>query len=73
MWNVIRAFNVREGMRRADDTLPRRFLEEPIPDGPSRGMVVSRQMLETMKDDYYMVRGWDSADGHPHARAASEA
>jgi len=59
IWNVIRAFNVREGMRRAADTLPKRFLEEPIPDGPSKGMVVSRQMLETMKDDYYSVRGWD--------------
>ncbi len=65
IWNVIRAFNVREGMRRADDTLPKRFLEEPIPDGPSKGMVVSREMLETMKDDYYMVRGWDRETGIP--------
>jgi aldehyde:ferredoxin oxidoreductase len=65
MWNVIRAFNVREGMRRADDTLPKRFLEEPIPDGPSKGMVMSLEKLEAMKDEYYALRGWDAATGIP--------
>jgi aldehyde:ferredoxin oxidoreductase len=28
--NIKRAFNVKEGMRRKDDTLPRRFREEPL-------------------------------------------
>ncbi|MBQ03651.1 aldehyde:ferredoxin oxidoreductase [Candidatus Bathyarchaeota archaeon] len=28
--NIERAFNVKEGMRRKDDTLPRRFREEPL-------------------------------------------
>ncbi len=65
IWNVIRAFAVREGMRRKDDTLPRRFLIEPIPDGPSKGMVISEEMLEKMKDDYYEFRGWDKATGIP--------
>ncbi len=65
IWNVIRAFAVREGLRRADDTLPYRFLSEPIPDGPSKGMVITRDMLETMKDEYYRLRGWDIATGIP--------
>jgi aldehyde:ferredoxin oxidoreductase len=65
IWNVIRAFAVREGLRRHDDTLPRRFLEEPIPDGPSRGMVMREDVLEKMKDEYYDIRGWDRATGIP--------
>lgn len=65
MWNVIRAFAVREGTRRENDTLPKRFLTQPIPDGPSQGMVVTEEMLEKMKDEYYAVRGWDRASGIP--------
>ncbi len=65
IWNVIRAFAVREGSRRKDDTLPKRFLSEPIPDGPSKGMVVGEDVLETMKDEYYRIRGWDLKTGIP--------
>jgi aldehyde:ferredoxin oxidoreductase len=65
IWNVIRAFAVREGLRRKDDTLPKRFLTEPIPDGPSRGMVMTEATLENMKDEYYEIRGWDRVTGIP--------
>ena len=65
IWNIIRAFAVREGTRRSDDTLPARFLSEPIPDGPSKGMLVTEEMLEHMKDEYYEVRGWDLTTGIP--------
>lgn len=54
--NVEKAFNVREGFTRKDDTLPKRFLKEPLSDGPSKGHVVN---LEPMLDDYYRLRGWD--------------
>ena len=65
IWNVIRAFGVREGLRRSDDTLPKRFLSEPIPDGPSKGMVITEDVLEKMKDEYYTLRGWDTDTGIP--------
>jgi aldehyde:ferredoxin oxidoreductase len=65
IWNVIRAFAVREGLRRKDDALPKRFLTEPIPDGPSKGMVITPEMLEKMKDEYYQLRGWDRETGIP--------
>ena len=65
IWNVMRAFAIREGLRRKDDTLPKRFLTEPIPDGPSKGMVMSEEVLEKMKDEYYEIRGWDKATGIP--------
>ncbi|MGE5579135.1 MAG: aldehyde ferredoxin oxidoreductase family protein [Bacillota bacterium] len=60
--NLERAFIVLRGIRRADDTLPRRFLEEPLKDGASAGSVVE---LDHMLDDYYDARGWDRDTGIP--------
>ncbi|MFN4133123.1 MAG: aldehyde ferredoxin oxidoreductase family protein [Candidatus Hadarchaeales archaeon] len=57
VWNLERLFNVRAGFSRADDTLPQRFLKEPLKEGNSRGRVVQ---LEKMLDEYYRVRGWTS-------------
>jgi aldehyde:ferredoxin oxidoreductase len=62
IYNLARAFNVREGLSRADDTLPRRLLEEPLPDGPAKGLVVD---LEPLLDAYYEFRGWDKTTGKP--------
>ena len=62
--NLERLFNVREGVRRKDDTLPWRVMHEPIPDGPSAGMHCPPAELSTMLDRYYALRGWD-ADGVP--------
>jgi aldehyde:ferredoxin oxidoreductase len=62
--NLERAFIAREGITRADDTLPRRFLEEPLrpPTSPSAGAVVE---LDIMLDEYYRARGWDVETGLP--------
>lgn len=60
--NVERAFNVREGLTRADDTLPKRMRKEPMPDGFAKGEVVD---LEPMLDEYYRFRGWDVPTGLP--------
>ena len=62
--NVERAFVVREGITRKDDTLPKRFLKEPLPPecGSSAGSVVE---LEPMLNEYYEVRGWDPETGIP--------
>jgi aldehyde:ferredoxin oxidoreductase len=54
--NLVRLFNLREGLTRADDTLPERVLKEPLQEGPARGRVVD---LETMLSEYYFIRGWD--------------
>jgi aldehyde:ferredoxin oxidoreductase len=61
IWNMEKLFNLRAGLSRADDTLPRRLLEEPAVDGPAKGRTVD---LEPMLDEYYLARGWDS-DGGP--------
>jgi aldehyde:ferredoxin oxidoreductase len=62
--NLERLFNVREGVRRADDVLPWRVMHEPIPDGPSAGMHCPPAELDAMLEEYYAFRGWD-ADGVP--------
>ncbi|MBC8159405.1 MAG: aldehyde ferredoxin oxidoreductase C-terminal domain-containing protein [Alphaproteobacteria bacterium] len=59
--NLVRMFNIREGLTRDFDTLPKRFLQEPLTGGPHKGHVAE---LEPLLDTYYKVRGWD-ADGVP--------
>ena len=47
--------NLREGLDPREDTLPPRFLAEPIPDGPAAGTTVD---IRRMVDDYYAEKGW---------------
>ena len=57
-----RLFNAREGLTRKDDILPGRLLNEPKPDGPTKGAVVP---LEELKDEFYRAMGWDMETGNP--------
>jgi len=61
IWNLERLFNLKAGITKESDTLPKRFMEEPIPSGPSKGEVND---LYKMIPEYYKLRGWDS-DGKP--------
>jgi aldehyde:ferredoxin oxidoreductase len=61
IWNLERIFS---GYTRSDDTLPKRCYTEPIPAGPSAGLIVDQVKLEKMLDEYYEIRGWDS-NGRP--------
>ena len=63
MTNVERAHNCRLGLTAADDTLPPRFTEDPMPEGPSKGAVYD--ILEPMKEAWYTVQGWDTETGIP--------
>lgn len=56
IFTLERAFNIREGITRADDTLPDRLTKEPAPEGPPKGQVVE---LDQMLREYYELRGWD--------------
>ncbi len=68
VYNLERLYNNRRGFTRADDTLPPRLLNEPSPEGPSKGWV---SHLEPMLEEYYRTRGWD-ANGVPRARKLEE-
>jgi aldehyde:ferredoxin oxidoreductase len=60
--NLERLINIREGVGRAADQLPRRLLDEPLPDGPRRGSTVP---LEQLKTEFYATAGWDMDTGIP--------
>jgi len=53
--NATRTFNIREGVTREDDTLPRRFFEEPI----EEGKIFKREDFDRLLTEYYELRGWD--------------
>ncbi len=61
IWNLERMFNLKAGLSKADDTLPKRLLEEPIPAGPNKGKV---HRLGELLPEYYQIRGWNK-DGIP--------
>jgi aldehyde:ferredoxin oxidoreductase len=57
-----RLFNQREGWTAAEDTLPARFFDDPLPDGVGKGARLSRERLRAMIQAYYAGRGL-SGDG----------
>jgi aldehyde:ferredoxin oxidoreductase len=54
-FNLERMFNVNRGVTEAEDALPERLTNQPQdPEVPN-----SKVPLETLKKDYYNIRGWD--------------
>ncbi len=69
IWNAERIFNLKAGLDPLkDDTLPKRFLEEPMPEGPNKGYTVR---LKEMLPRYYKMRGW-TEDGRVPPEKARE-
>ncbi|WP_434283445.1 aldehyde ferredoxin oxidoreductase family protein [Clostridium botulinum] len=56
IWTLEKLFNLEAGIDSSHDTLPKRLLKEPIPEGPSKGCV---HKLSELLPEYYAVRGWD--------------
>ncbi len=59
--NGTRRFNLKEGITSKDDTLPKRFFDEPL---GREGKTIRREELRKMLQDYYALRSWTS-DGIP--------
>ena len=64
-FTLMKAYNARQGLGRKGDTWPDRFYEEPLPEGPACGAVVSRDTTARLLDEYYGLRGWDRNSGLP--------
>ena len=64
IWNRTRLYNLREGLDPADDTLPGRIVDEPLPGGPHKGKCIRKADMAFMLQDYYRLRGWDE-NGRP--------
>jgi aldehyde:ferredoxin oxidoreductase len=67
IYTLERMLLVGDGISRQDDTLPKRYFEEPIPEGPARGCVIDRKNFDGMLDEYYRLHGWGK-DGIPPKR-----
>lgn len=66
--NLKRMINVKLGVSRRDDTLPKRILSLQLMDGGTQGHIPD---LETMLSEYYQLRGW-SQDGIPNTEKLEE-
>jgi aldehyde:ferredoxin oxidoreductase len=49
--------NKRFGVKKRDNTLPERFQNEPLKEGPTKGSTVD---IEKMVDEYYKLHDWDT-------------
>ncbi|MDP6560937.1 MAG: aldehyde ferredoxin oxidoreductase C-terminal domain-containing protein, partial [Candidatus Binatia bacterium] len=58
--NLEKAFNSRVGLRRQDDLLCQRWMKDPLPDGPGKGMK-AEDYFETLLNEYYEFKGWDKS------------
>lgn len=57
-----RVLNVREGLRAADDVIPRRLIEESVPDGPTAGHTVD---FDLMREEFYEASELDPVTSLP--------
>jgi len=71
IYNLEKAYNVREGWKRKDDYPPPRVMEDPIPSGVAKGSLVKKEEFELMLNAYYEARGWNS-EGIPTKQRLSE-
>ncbi|HOF02609.1 MAG TPA: aldehyde ferredoxin oxidoreductase family protein [Atribacterota bacterium] len=61
-----KAYNVRCGATRSEDTLPWRIMNEGVKDREGRDFIVTSQKeLDEMLDEYYKLHGWDLKTSWP--------
>lgn len=65
IYHVERAYLARMGLTRDDDVAPHHFYDQPIPEGPSKGMTLDRAKFEELKDVFYELRGGEKRTGFP--------
>ncbi len=59
-----RRINVKLGVSRKDDTLPKRYFDDPMPLRLAKGHHINRTEFQKMLSRYYALRGWDE-EGRP--------
>ena len=62
--NLFRAFNVREGLGRNADKLPKKFYKALQGEGPTAGVALNEAEVNAAIDHYYSLAGW-TASGIP--------
>lgn len=69
IYNLERAFNVREGFGKEYDTIPERIVYEKVPRPPAMGQIFE---LDRLLEDYYRARGWNTKTGKPTKKKLEE-
>jgi len=59
IWNLIRLFNLREGLDPTDDKLPPRLFKDSFTKGPAKGVLLTNEGFQKALGEYYSLRGWD--------------
>ncbi|RPJ29291.1 MAG: aldehyde:ferredoxin oxidoreductase [Chloroflexi bacterium] len=62
--NLFRTFNAREGLDRNADKLPKKFFKQLAGTGPTAGIALTHEEVESAIDEYYKLAGW-TANGVP--------
>ncbi len=58
-----KSYNIRQGWTPAEDTLPPRFLTQPVADGPNVGTQLTAATLQEQIRTYNLARGWTAEGG----------
>ena len=56
--NLMRTFNAREGLDRAQDKLPKKFYKALKGTGPTAGMALDQKEVDAAIDEYYRLAHW---------------
>jgi len=59
VWNLGRLYNLREGVEKKDDYVPKAMLDKPFKTGVSAGKTIGSEHFAAIMDEYYAARGWD--------------
>jgi len=70
IYDVEKAFLIKEGITRKDDALIGKWRSEPIVGGPCDGERIHPDKFNKLLDEYYQLRGWDD-NGMPTAATLS--
>jgi aldehyde:ferredoxin oxidoreductase len=71
--NLERALECKLGRRRENDTIPDKEFDKKVSHGYWKGKLgTSREGLERMKSEYYLIRGWDLKTGIPYEETLVE-
>jgi len=59
--DIERMFNNREGITRKDDTLPKKYFDDPMPLKIAKGHHIDRKEFDSLLSRYYKLRGWTNS------------
>lgn len=59
IWNLIRLFNIREGMNPDDDKVSERFFKDSFTSGPAKNILLDKKGFYKSLKKYYFLRGWN--------------